>query len=211
MQKSQEQWGLQELTGRAVQQQQAGCAIHENTAQIHRRTTAVLSIEKIVQCNIYKMPIEYDEYTNINCWDIGIYCTGKSCTNKEWDRGIHSHDVHQLNNSPYSKPVFRTRASGIMHRYSVSNYSLHGINLPHSTYNWYYDQCNQWSEIPQSIRLQGSHSVMEAEVIWHIQSQSASNAGHLYKNDHLWACQGYSNTCQGTKYVTLSINRCTNN
>ena len=56
------------------------------------------------------------------------------------------------------------------------------IYLPHSACNWCYSQCNQWSNIPQPVRLQGSHSLMEAEVIWHIQSEGTGNAGHLCKN-----------------------------
>ena len=52
-------------------------------------------------------------------------------------------------------------------------------DLPHSCCNWYHNECYKRSEISQPIGLQRSHSLMEAEVVWNIQSQGASDAGHL--------------------------------
>ena len=51
--------------------------------------------------------------------------------------------------------------------------------IPHSCCYWHYNECHEGSDISQSIGLQGSHSLMEVEVIWHIESQGTGNTGHL--------------------------------
>ena len=53
------------------------------------------------------------------------------------------------------------------------------IRIPHSNCDWYYNECNQRSDISQSIGLQGSHFLVEAEVVRHIESQGTCNARHL--------------------------------
>lgn len=72
--------------------------------------------------------------------------SNKIRTNEKRDGSVNGHDVHQLDDCPHSMPVFEM-----------------GMSEPDS--KWYYNECNNIGQISQSIRLQGSHSIVKAKVI----------------------------------------------
>ena len=72
-----------------------------------------------------------------------------------------------------------------------------GKVIPHSYCYGHYNECHEGSDISQSIGLQGSHSLMEVEVIWYIESQGTGNTGHLWNFKIM-----YSSSMQ-TKKVNL--------
>ena len=51
--------------------------------------------------------------------------------------------------------------------------------IPDSECDWHYNECDEGSDISQSIGLQGGHSLMEVEVVWYIESHDTFKTRHL--------------------------------
>ena len=106
-------------------------------------------------------------------------------TNKERDRSVDGHNVHELYDGPHSMPVLEMGMPTQVCKCSkLLTFNLcvdQFLIIPKSDSKGNNDECHKMTQVPQSIRLQRSHPSVQAEIVRHVETEGTSNERHLNK------------------------------